>query len=102
MDKVVLEDGKYLFALSEDGRLYCERYSEPWRSFLGDKAVHALFQEVLTLRASLAEPRFTDEELSLVWNEAYGAIANGTDVALFAAVEAKATAIKRWRSAQKT
>lgn len=40
--EVNLCDGKYKFKEEDDG-LICLRYGEPWREFIGDKAVHALF-----------------------------------------------------------
>lgn len=49
--KVILCDGKYTFRCTESGFLVCDRYNEKgWRDFFGDKAVHALFDEVIRLR----------------------------------------------------
>jgi len=46
MEEIILENGKYRFYVKDD-ILCCDRYGEPWRDFIGDKAVHALFQECL-------------------------------------------------------
>ena len=46
MNKIVLNDGKYTF-YTENDSLFCLRYGENWREFVGDNAVHALFQECL-------------------------------------------------------
>ena len=43
-------DGKYLFVESEGYKLECMRYGEPWRDFIGDKAVHRLFSEAIRLK----------------------------------------------------
>lgn len=49
--KYMLEEGKYTFYLSDTGTLLCDRYHlKEWREFLDDKAVHALFDEVMRLR----------------------------------------------------
>ena len=48
MKEVILEDGKYRF-FDKDNILYCHRYGEPWRNFLGDHAVTLLFNKVLEL-----------------------------------------------------
>jgi hypothetical protein len=49
-EKVTLADGKYTFYM-KNGSLYCDRYGEAWRDFVGDKAVCCLFEEV---RAALS------------------------------------------------
>jgi len=41
--EINLYDGKYTFKEQEDGSLICLRYGEKWRDFIGDNAVHALF-----------------------------------------------------------
>lgn len=46
MTPLILENGKYIFLLNEQGTLHCLRYGQPWREFSGDKAVLSLFQEV--------------------------------------------------------
>lgn len=43
---MVIEDGKYKFYI-KDYILYCNCYNEPWRNFIGDKAVLFLFHRVL-------------------------------------------------------
>jgi hypothetical protein len=56
MDEVKLLEGKYTFHKSDyEGSLICLRYGDPWRRFVGDKAVHALFDECVDLRNKLAE-----------------------------------------------
>ena len=42
MESIKLENGKYEFLYSP-GHLTCLRNSEPWRDFIGDKAVYSLF-----------------------------------------------------------
>lgn len=42
---VVLGDGKYHFYLDQRGVLCCDRHGSKWREFLGDHAVHLLFEE---------------------------------------------------------
>jgi ubiquinone biosynthesis protein UbiJ len=49
---VNLEGGKYTFHVSASGVLMCDRLGQPWRSFLGDKAVAALYDRVLELEAA--------------------------------------------------
>ena len=44
-------DGKYQFVETEGYKLKCERYNEPWRDFIGDKAVHRLFSHAIELEA---------------------------------------------------
>lgn len=41
---MILCEGKYEFKKEPGGRLICLQYSEPWRDFVGDNAVLALFQ----------------------------------------------------------
>ena len=42
--EINLCDGKYQFKESDDrSELLCLRHGKPWREFIGDKAVHALF-----------------------------------------------------------
>lgn len=48
--KITLEDGKYVFFKDTEGLVYCHRYGKPWREFLGDKAVSALFDYALNLK----------------------------------------------------
>lgn len=45
-DELFLEGGKYRFYIKKHS-LYCDRYGEEWREFVGDSAVLALFQECL-------------------------------------------------------
>lgn len=51
---MVLEDGKYEFKLDGEGNLICLRYGQPWRDFTGDKAVRALYDQVVGLDEELA------------------------------------------------
>lgn len=46
-------DGKYEFYEDERGMLMCKRNGEPWREFVGDKAVHGLFSHARDLEAAL-------------------------------------------------
>ena len=46
MKEIILDDGKYRFWSPDpplDHELYCQRYGEPWRTFVGDNAVKELF-----------------------------------------------------------
>lgn len=45
-----LQNEKYTFIKNDQGLLTCNRYGEPWREFLGDKAVAALFDYAIALR----------------------------------------------------
>lgn len=45
--EVVLHGGGYRFWLDESGALRCDRNGTAWRDFIADKAVHALFDEVI-------------------------------------------------------
>lgn len=51
-DLVSLENGKYKF-YTVDGVLKCDRYDELWRDFIGDKAVYALYDELITVKQNL-------------------------------------------------
>ena len=42
-ENIILENGKYEFIKDDKGKLICKRYGQPWREFVGDNAVHALF-----------------------------------------------------------
>lgn len=43
-DGIVLDDGKYEFYYDSTlHELTCKRYGQPWRSFVGDKAVKSLY-----------------------------------------------------------
>lgn len=53
-EQVVLSNGKYCFRISKCGVLLCDRYEEPWRDFISDDAVLALFREAVKLRKALA------------------------------------------------
>lgn len=48
-------DGKYDFSVGLSGVLFCDRYREPWRDFVGDKAVHALYNHAVELERKLAD-----------------------------------------------
>lgn len=62
MTKVILEDGKYTFYVTDSFIPKCDRYDEPWREFLGDKAIYCLIthtieqqKQIEQLQAELAE-----------------------------------------------
>ena len=58
MDEIILSDGKYRFYTKKDGgTLFCDRYGEKWREFIGDNAVHALFNECFELKKLLESDR---------------------------------------------
>ena len=42
-EEVILCGGKYVFRIDERGVLLCLRHGEPWREFIGDNAILALF-----------------------------------------------------------
>ena len=50
--EITLENGKYRFYFKDDtwSTVYADRYGEPWRDFIGDKAVRALFVYALELK----------------------------------------------------
>lgn len=50
MEEIILEGGKYRFYI-QDGILKCDRYGEPWREFIGDKAVFALFDHCYNMES---------------------------------------------------
>lgn len=52
-------DNKYLFH-EENHSLKCKRYGEPWREFVGDKAVGRLYGFALELRALLKMAKCPD------------------------------------------
>ena len=56
MKKLVLCDGKYTFYVAGVS-LYCDRYADHWREFVGDKAVHALFDKCIELQKTVDELR---------------------------------------------
>ena len=47
MKELYLEGGKYIFQETKEGSLVCLRHGEYWRVFIGDKVVHALFDQVI-------------------------------------------------------
>jgi len=47
-DEITLDEGKYHFYI-KDYSLYCDRYGEKWREFIGDNAVHSLFDLCIML-----------------------------------------------------
>ena len=55
MEELILCNGKYRFYLDQNGILRCNRYGEPWREFIGDNAVLALFR--YAVEASYKERR---------------------------------------------
>lgn len=52
-EKITLSDGKYIFFIDGALNLYCDRYGEPWRDFIGDNAVTALFRYARELEEQL-------------------------------------------------
>ena len=52
MEEIILNDGKYRF-YERDGLLFCDRYGNPWRDFIGDKAVFSLFDKCLEMRQQI-------------------------------------------------
>ena len=58
MDEIILDEGKYKFFV-KDGLLCCDRYGEKWRDFIGDNAVHALFDECLEVKNQLTKEILT-------------------------------------------
>ena len=50
---ILVCDGKYRFYVS-NGCLHADRHGEHWRDFIGDKAVHALFDELSAARDEIA------------------------------------------------
>lgn len=51
-DLISLENGKYKF-YTVDGVLKCDRYDKPWRDIIGDKAVYALYEELMSVKQCL-------------------------------------------------
>jgi hypothetical protein len=49
-NKVELCDGKYTFYVDEKGILKCLRYGIAWRDFVGDNAIHALYDKIIELQ----------------------------------------------------
>jgi hypothetical protein len=49
MNELILEDGKYRFYI-ENYTVKCDRYGEPWRDFVGDKAIYALLTHAIDLQ----------------------------------------------------
>lgn len=60
---IVLCDGKYEFYRDAAGVL-CKRNGEPWRDFLGDKAISALFEYALNTPASETAPPSSDDPVA--------------------------------------
>jgi len=60
--EVVLEGRKYRFWTDVHGALRCDRHGELWRDFIGDKAVRALFDEVVARAPSPAAGSYWDED----------------------------------------
>lgn len=52
--ELVLDGGKFRFYTDERGALCCDRHGQYWRDFVGDKAVHALFDQVIALTPAAA------------------------------------------------
>ena len=56
IEEVKVEGGKYTFQYdTETGRLTCLRHGEPWRDFIGDKAVFALFYSLYDKREKMTD-----------------------------------------------
>ncbi|MGH7240693.1 MAG: hypothetical protein ACREGB_00160 [Candidatus Saccharimonadales bacterium] len=53
LEELSLEGGKYKFQYV-DNALACLRYGQPWREFVGDKAVFSLFYQALELQKQAA------------------------------------------------
>lgn len=66
---VRLEAGKYNFFKDATGLLRCYRYGEPWREFLGDKAVSALFDRCQELEAQARINHDTVLAQQVVYNQ---------------------------------
>lgn len=54
VEKLSLEDGKYTFRM-DNHSLYCDCYGEPWREFVGDKAISALFQHAQSMHMAIED-----------------------------------------------
>lgn len=57
---ITLCDGKYEFYRDAAG-LLCKRHGEPWRDFLGDKAISALFEYALEMRQKSYSDEYLDQ-----------------------------------------
>lgn len=54
--EITLSDGKYTFKIDSDrGVLACLRYGKPWREFIGDHAVHSLYDHAVAIESG---PRY--------------------------------------------
>jgi hypothetical protein len=62
-------DGKYQFIETEGFKLKCDRYNEPWRDFVGDKAVGRLFSHAVELqeKIDLLDNAITELRISNQW-----------------------------------
>ena len=77
-EEVSLYEGKYIFRLNLDNwHLTCLRHGEAWREFVGDKAVHALFDkafEVEELKGQIKQLKVEKEDQrqrAAEWEEYY-------------------------------
>ncbi len=61
---ISLSEGKYKFTETEYV-LICLRYGEPWREFVGDKAVGALYNHDLALRTENKRLRKALEDIQI-------------------------------------
>lgn len=59
-------DDKYEFYEEPEFSLKCKRYGEPWRDFVGDKAVYALFKRAEELQEHFAAQRVVVAERNAV------------------------------------
>jgi hypothetical protein len=60
--EVVLEGGKYRFWIDARGALRCDRHGTAWRDFIADKAVRALFDEVIARAPAKSMASHWDED----------------------------------------
>lgn len=74
-DRISLENGKYIFYI-KDHSLYCDRNGEPWRNFIGDKAIYGLFNKVI----ELTQPKMTKEWVFKKIKERYSEAQLDSDV----------------------
>lgn len=64
-DEIELCGGKYKFYTDERGVLLCLRHGEPWRDFVGDNAVLALYRECLDLKRREEDQQSYGDDLNL-------------------------------------
>lgn len=59
-EEILLYDGKYCF-IKEGVDLKCLRYGKEWREFIGDNAIHALFDYAKELEKYVPEATVTPD-----------------------------------------